>query len=69
MTAIAAGEKTARDTRLDAPALADTRVVVVNGARQVGKSTLAELMAASARERSADTVVSVWPMTLRAICR
>src|ERR1700735_1616883 len=32
-------------------ALADTRVVVVNGARQVGKSTLAELMVA----RSAGT--------------
>jgi len=27
-------------------ALADTRVVVVNGARQVGKSTLAELIVA-----------------------
>ena len=27
-----------------AEALADTRVVVVNGARQVGKSTLAELI-------------------------
>jgi len=32
--------------RLDAEALADTRVVVVNGARQVGKSTLAELIVA-----------------------
>jgi predicted AAA+ superfamily ATPase len=29
-------------------ALADTRVVVVNGARQVGKSTLAELLDSSA---------------------
>ncbi|HUR08641.1 MAG TPA: AAA family ATPase [Nonomuraea sp.] len=29
-------------------ALADTRVVVVNGARQVGKSTLANLIAARA---------------------
>ena len=29
-----------------AEALADTRVVVVNGARQVGKSTLAELIVA-----------------------
>lgn len=32
--------------RLAAEALADTRVVVVNGARQVGKSTLAELIVA-----------------------
>src|SRR6516165_4067312 len=32
--------------RLAADALADTRVVVVNGARQVGKSTLAELIVA-----------------------
>src|SRR5450756_1690092 len=32
---------------MTAEALADTRVVVVNGARQVGKSTLAELIAAS----------------------
>jgi hypothetical protein len=32
--------------RLAAEALADTRVVVVNGARQVGKSTLAELLVA-----------------------
>jgi predicted AAA+ superfamily ATPase len=31
---------------MTAEALADTRVVVVNGARQVGKSTLAELIAA-----------------------
>ncbi len=31
---------------MTAEALADTRVVVVNGARQVGKSTLAELMVA-----------------------
>jgi len=32
--------------RMAAEALADTRVVVVNGARQVGKSTLAELIVA-----------------------
>jgi predicted AAA+ superfamily ATPase len=32
--------------RMTAEALADTRVVVVNGARQVGKSTLAELIVA-----------------------
>ena len=32
--------------RMTAEALADTRVVVVNGARQVGKSTLAELLPA-----------------------
>jgi ABC-type thiamine transport system ATPase subunit len=32
---------------MTAEALTDTRVVVVNGARQVGKSTLAELIAAS----------------------
>jgi uncharacterized protein len=32
--------------RLAADALTDTRVVVVNGARQVGKSTLAELIVA-----------------------
>ena len=32
--------------RLAVEALADTRVVVVNGARQVGKSTLAELIVA-----------------------
>ena len=32
--------------RVAAEALADTRVVVVNGARQVGKSTLAELIVA-----------------------
>ena len=32
--------------RMAAEALTDTRVVVVNGARQVGKSTLAELIAA-----------------------
>ena len=32
--------------RMTAEALTDTRVVVVNGARQVGKSTLAELIAA-----------------------
>src|SRR6185437_4354756 len=32
--------------RMAAEALADTRVVVVNGARQVGKSTLAELVVA-----------------------
>jgi len=39
--------------RMAAEALADTRVVVVNGARQVGKSTLAELIvsrSAGARE-------------------
>src|SRR5215471_9008976 len=33
---------------MTAEALADTRVVVVNGARQVGKSTLAELIVARA---------------------
>jgi len=32
--------------KMAAEALADTRVVVVNGARQVGKSTLAELIVA-----------------------
>jgi hypothetical protein len=32
--------------RMTAEALTDTRVVVINGARQVGKSTLAELIAA-----------------------
>ncbi len=32
--------------RMASEALADTRVVVVNGARQVGKSSLAELIAA-----------------------
>jgi uncharacterized protein len=32
--------------RMAAEALADTRVVVVNGARQVGKSILAELIVA-----------------------
>jgi len=32
--------------RMASEALADTRVVVVNGARQVGKSTLAELIVA-----------------------
>lgn len=32
--------------RMTTEALADTRVVVVNGARQVGKSTLAELIVA-----------------------
>jgi hypothetical protein len=32
--------------RMAVEALADTRVVVVNGARQVGKSTLAELIVA-----------------------
>jgi predicted AAA+ superfamily ATPase len=32
--------------QMTAEALADTRVVVVNGARQVGKSTLAELIVA-----------------------
>lgn len=40
-------------------ALADTRVVVVNGARQVGKSTLAELIvsgSAGARELYLDDV-------------
>jgi predicted AAA+ superfamily ATPase len=35
-----------RAERMAAEALADTRVVVVNGARQVGKSTLAELIVA-----------------------
>ena len=34
---------------MTAEALADTRVVVVNGARQAGKSTLAELIAARSR--------------------
>jgi uncharacterized protein len=33
--------------QLAVEALADTRVVVVNGARQVGKSTLAELIVAT----------------------
>jgi hypothetical protein len=33
-----------RAAELIAKALADTRIVVVNGARQVGKSTLAELV-------------------------
>lgn len=32
--------------RMTVEAMADTRVVVVNGARQVGKSTLAELIVA-----------------------
>jgi hypothetical protein len=32
--------------RMTVEALADTRVMVVNGARQVGKSTLAELIVA-----------------------
>jgi predicted AAA+ superfamily ATPase len=32
--------------RMTAEALSDTRVVVVNGARQVGKSTLAGLIVA-----------------------
>jgi predicted AAA+ superfamily ATPase len=35
-----------RAEQMAAEALADTRVVVVNGARQVGKSTLAELIVA-----------------------
>jgi predicted AAA+ superfamily ATPase len=35
-----------RAERMTVEALADTRVVVVNGARQVGKSTLAELIVA-----------------------
>ena len=45
--------------RMTAEALADTRVVVVNGARQVGKSTLAELIvarSAGARELYLDPV-------------
>ena len=37
-------------------ALADTRVVVVNGARQVGKSTLAELIVAKQRNGPIGTV-------------
>src|ERR1700748_1833348 len=43
--------------RMAVEALRDTRVVVVNGARQVGKSTLAELIvarSAGARELSLD---------------
>ena len=36
--------------RVTAEALADTRVVVVNGARQVGKSTLAELIVAKSAD-------------------
>ena len=38
--------------RMAAEALADTRVVVVNGARQVGKSTLAELIVARSAWRA-----------------
>jgi hypothetical protein len=38
--------------RMATEALADTRVVVVNGARQVGKSTLAELIRSGSSSRS-----------------
>jgi hypothetical protein len=51
-------------TALVAEALADTRVVLVNGARQAGKSTLTRLAAAD----RADTVTRLLddPATLRA---
>ena len=50
--------------RMAVEALADTRVVVVNGARQVGKSTLAELIvarSAGARELYLDDRQSAPP--------